>query len=87
MVKLKIETKTDSYEGAVILIKEALRQIREGSQAGVIGGGIGECIFDVDLSAAQQPRALDEANEPLCVCGKPISRHNGVACLPESPRQ
>lgn len=37
--------------------------------------------------AAQQTLALDEANEPLCVCGKPISRHNGVACLPESPRQ
>ena len=33
------------------------------------------------------PLALDEANEPLCVCGKPISRHNGVACLPEPPRQ
>lgn len=54
MVTLKIETKTDSYEGAVILIKEALRQIGEGSQAGIIGGGIGECMFDVDLSAAQQ---------------------------------
>ena len=32
------------------------------------------------------PLALDEANEPLCVCGKPINRHNGVVCLPESPR-
>lgn len=30
--------------------------------------------------------APDEANESLCVCGKPISRHNGVACLPETPR-
>lgn len=33
------------------------------------------------------PRALDEANEPHCVCGKLLNRHNGVACLPETPRR
>lgn len=54
MVTLKIETKTDSYEDAVILIHEALKLISEGSQAGIIGGKIGECAFDVDVHASQQ---------------------------------
>lgn len=70
MVTLKIETKTDDYESAVILIKEALRQISTGSQAGVIGGGIGECMFDVDLSAAQHSVQLTG-----CTCGAKNNIH------------
>lgn len=64
MVTLKIETKTDSFENAEILVKEALRSIRKGSQAGIIGGGIGECLFEVDLSTAQQSEQSDGAGMP-----------------------
>lgn len=59
MVTLKIEVKTNSFEDAEILIKEVLMSIRNGSQAGIIGGVIGECTFNVDLSVAQPSRALD----------------------------
>ena len=33
------------------------------------------------------PRALDLPNESLCICGKPMSKHQGVVCLPESASQ
>lgn len=29
-------------------------------------------------------RAADLPDGPLCICGKPISKHQGVVCLPES---
>lgn len=77
MVTLKIETKTDSFEDAVVLIKEALKSIRKGSQAGIIGGGIGECTFDVDLSAAQQNAHLTGGG--LCAeCGSPSWAHGAI---------
>lgn len=99
MVTLKIEAKTDSYEGAVILIKEALRQISEGAQAGVIGGGIGECMFDVDLSAAQQNRGLislvsycavhntyPETGEPCWACANPFIQKAYEGGLQAAPK-
>jgi len=36
----------------------------------------------VSVDCAPTPRALDLPNEPLCVCGKPLSKHQGVVCLP-----
>jgi len=39
------------------------------------------------IEAAPPPCALDLPNEPLCVCGKPLSKHQGVVCLPESASQ
>jgi len=32
-------------------------------------------------------RALDLPIESLCICGKPLSKHQGVVCLPESASQ
>jgi len=54
MISLKIETKTNDYKSAVVLIEEALSQIRNGSLAGIIGGNMGECMFSIDEIAAQQ---------------------------------
>jgi hypothetical protein len=90
----KTKKQVVDYATVNIQLREALQALFDECVIADMLGELSEAVTGETLDkvrealkAAEQLRALDLPNEPLCVCGKPLSKHQGVVCLPESASQ